>query len=164
MKIAVCLPCHNEATAIADVVEAFRQHLPEATIYVFDNASTDDTISVARAAGAVVRRELHKGKGNVVRRMFADVEADVYLLADGDGTYDAGRAREMVDLLVRDNLDMVTGVRVGAMAEAYRPGHRFGNRLLTGIVTRLFGNQISDMLSGYRVFSRRFVKGSIGVS
>jgi hypothetical protein len=96
--------------------------------------------------------------------MFADVEADVYLLADGDGTYDAGRAREMVDLLVRDNLDMVTGVRVGAMAEAYRPGHRFGNRLLTGIVKRLFGNQISDMLSGYRVFSRRFVKGSIGVS
>ena len=159
-RIAVLVPCYNEEVAIPSVVEAFRAALPGATIYVYDNNSRDRTRDVARAAGAVVRTEPLQGKGNVVRRMFADIEADIYLLVDGDGTYDAADAPEMVRRLIEDRLDMVTGVRVTPeeMTGAYRPGHRFGNAVLTGMVRLLFGNRISDMLSGYRAFSRRFVK------
>lgn len=160
-RIAVLIPCYNEEVAIAGVVRAFRAALPEATIYVYDNNSRDRTREMAQEAGAVVRTETLQGKGNVVRRMFADVEADVYLLVDGDGTYDAASAPAMVRMLLEQRLDMVTGVRVTPeemAAAAYRPGHRFGNAMLTGMVRLVFGNRISDMLSGYRVFSRRFVK------
>lgn len=158
MDIAVCLPCHNEAGAIATVIKNFRYHLPHAKIYVFDNASTDDTARAAGEAGAIVRTEPLKGKGNVVRRMFSDIEADIYLLVDGDGTYDPSMARVMIDTLVAQNCDMVTGTRVDTAPGARRPGHRGGNQALTGIVQLLFGNRVTDMLSGYRVFSRRFVK------
>ena len=158
MKIAVLVPCFNEAAAIDKVVRDFRAALPDATVYVYDNNSTDNTSEIAQAAGAVVRRELRRGKGNVVRRMFADVEADVYVMVDGDDTYDAASARKLVDKLVAENLDMLVGKRVETHQAAYRPGHRLGNRVLTGLVARLFGSQIDDMLSGYRVFSRRFVK------
>jgi glycosyltransferase involved in cell wall biosynthesis len=157
-SIAVLIPCYNEAVAIGGVVSAFRASLPRATIYVYDNNSKDETARMAGAAGAVVRREPLQGKGNVVRRMFADVEADVYVLVDGDGTYDASAAPALVDRLLADDLDMVTGVRIADSAEAYRTGHEFGNRMLTGIVAHIFGNRCGDMLSGYRVFSRRFVK------
>lgn len=157
-RIAVLLPCRNEAVAIARVVAGFRQHLPDATIYVFDNGSTDATVSQARAAGAEVRSEPMPGKGNVVRRMFADVDADVYVLADGDATYDATDAPGMIRRLLDEHLDMLVGVRVSDEDDAYRSGHRFGNRLLTGLVGLLFGRSFTDMLSGYRVFSRRFVK------
>ena len=157
-RIAVVVPCYNEEVAIPHVIAAFRRALPEAEIYVFDNKSRDQTAAVARAAGAQVRRELRQGKGNVVRRAFADIEADVYLLVDGDDTYDASAAPAMVDLLIDQHLDMVNGARVTDIAAAYRPGHRLGNRVLTGLVRAVFGNEISDMLSGYRVFSRRFVK------
>ncbi len=157
-RIAVVVPCYNEEVAIPHVIAAFRRALPEAEIYVFDNNSRDQTAAVARAAGAQVRRELRQGKGNVVRRAFADIEADVYLLVDGDDTYDASAAPAMVDLLIDQHLDMVNGARVTDIAAAYRPGHRLGNRVLTGLVRAVFGNEISDMLSGYRVFSRRFVK------
>ena len=157
-RLAVLIPCHNEAATIAGVVEGFRAALPEPTIYVYDNNSRDETAARAAAAGAVVRREMLQGKGYVVRRMFADVEADIYVLVDGDGTYDPAAAATMVGRLLSEGLDMVTGTRVSDLAEAYRPGHRFGNRLLTGMVQAVFGNRVSDMLSGYRVFSRRFVK------
>ena len=157
-RIAVLVPCYNEAAAVARVVADFRAALPEATIYVFDNNSTDDTVAVARAAGAVVRREMHQGKGFVVRRMFSDVEADIYLLVDGDATYDAPSAPAMIDLLLRDRLDMVVGHRVDQEIAAYRAGHRTGNWLLTTFVASVFGRTFNDMLSGYRVFSRRFVK------
>jgi glycosyltransferase involved in cell wall biosynthesis len=157
-RIAVLVPCHNEEAAVAKVVADFRAALPRATIYVYDNASTDRTAEVARAAGAVVRREPLKGKGHVVRRMFADVEADIYVLVDGDATYDAASAPAMVDKLRSDLLDMVNGARVTKEADAYRAGHRAGNRILTRIVSMVFGNRIQDMLSGFRVFSRRFVK------
>ena len=157
-QIAVLLPCHNEEAAIAEVVGAFRAALPGATIYVYDNNSTDRTIDIAQAAGAVVRREIRQGKGHVVRRMFADVDADIYVLADGDATYDAPSARAMISRMVEERLDMVVGARVGREAAAYRRGHRAGNRLLSGFVTQIFGRSFSDMLSGYRVFSRRFVK------
>jgi len=156
--IAVLIPCFNEATTIPKVIADFQRVLPKATIYVFDNASTDDTSRVAREARAVVRQEPLPGKGNVVRRMFADVEADVYVLVDGDDTYDANTAPVMVDRLIEKSLDMVSGARVSEAKAAYRSGHRFGNRLLTGVVAFIFGNRISDLLSGYRVFSRRFVK------
>jgi glycosyltransferase involved in cell wall biosynthesis len=155
--IAVLLPCYNEAATIASVVESFRRTLPGATIYVYDNNSTDGTSEAALAAGAVVRREGNQGKGNVVRRMFGDVEADIYVLADGDQTYDAGAVGRLIDALVTENVDMVVGVRVGTK-EAFRRGHRFGNRLFNWTVTRLFGPGFTDILSGYRVFSRRFVK------
>lgn len=159
VRVAVLIPCRNEARTIADVVAAFRQALPSAHIHVYDNGSTDGTAARAAAAGAVVRSESMPGKGNVVRRMFADVEADIYVLCDGDGTYPAAAAPEMVARLNNDYLDMVTAVRVAEdAAAAYRPGHRFGNRFLTGMVAWLFGNRFDDMLSGYRVFSRRFVK------
>ena len=157
-QIAVLLPCHNEEAAIAEVVGAFRAALPGATIYVYDNNSTDRTIEIAQAAGAVVRRETRQGKGHVVRRMFADVDADIYVLADGDATYDAPSARVLIARLIEDRLDMVVGARVDREAAAYRRGHRAGNRLLSGFVTQIFGRSFSDMLSGYRVFSRRFVK------
>jgi glycosyltransferase involved in cell wall biosynthesis len=156
--IAVLIPCFNEATTIPKVIMDFRRVLPDATIFVYDNASTDDTSRLAREAGGVVRQEPLRGKGNVVRRMFADIEADVYVLVDGDDTYDANMAPVMIERLLEDTLDMVSGVRVSEVEAAYRSGHRFGNRLLTGVVASIFGNRLSDMLSGYRVFSRRFVK------
>jgi glycosyltransferase involved in cell wall biosynthesis len=157
-RIAVLIPCHNEAVAIGKVVADFRAALPQATIYVFDNNSTDATREVAAAAGALVRTEALQGKGNVVRRMFADIEADAYLLVDGDDTYDATAAPAMLEMLLGRRLDMVTAVRVSDEQAAYRPGHRFGNAMLTRMVRIVFGDRISDMLSGYRAFSRRFVK------
>jgi glycosyltransferase involved in cell wall biosynthesis len=156
-RIAVLIPCFNEQAAIGTVVADFRAALPEAVIYVYDNNSTDGTAEAARAAGALVRHEALQGKGHVVRRMFADIEADIYVLVDGDDTYEAAAAPRMVRLLREQGLDMVTGARSGSEA-AYRPGHRFGNRLLTGLVAAVFGNRVRDLLSGYRVFSRRFVK------
>jgi len=158
LRVAVLIPCYNEEAAIGQVVADFRRSLPEAVVYVYDNNSTDATRSVAARHGAVVRGEPLQGKGNVVRRMFADVEADAYLLVDGDGTYDAQAARSMLDKLLTEELDMVTGVRIADSSSAYRLGHASGNRFLTGIVASIFGKRCSDMLSGYRVFSRRFVK------
>ena len=157
-RIAILVPCYNEEAAIDKVVSDFRHSLPAAEVYVYDNNSRDDTIARATAAGATVRREERQGKGNVVRRMFSDIEADVYVLVDGDATYDALSASKMIDMLLRDRLDMVVGVRVHTETQAYRSGHQFGNVLLTGCVTRLFGKSFTDILSGYRVFSRRFVK------
>lgn len=157
-KTAVLIPCFNEETAIAKVVGDFKKELPDADVYVYDNNSRDFTCEVARSAGAIVRKEPLQGKGNVVRRMFADVEADVYVLVDGDATYDASSAPLMVELLRRDSLDMVNGARTTNIQNAYRPGHRFGNWLLTSMVSWIFGSRFSDMLSGYRVMSRRFVK------
>jgi glycosyltransferase involved in cell wall biosynthesis len=156
--IAVLIPCLNEATAIPKVIADFRASLPTATIFVYDNGSSDDTLERSRAAGAVTRSEPLRGKGNVVRRMFADVEADVFVLVDGDDTYDAGIAAQLVDTLLKNCLDMVNGARKSTAQDAYRPGHRFGNRVLTGMVATFFGSRIMDLLSGYRVFSRRFVK------
>ena len=152
------VPCYNEEAAIERVVREFRAALPEATIFVYDNNSKDRTLAVARAAGAEVRVERRQGKGNVVRRMFADIEADAYVLVDGDATYHAPSARAMVQCLFDESLDMVVGCRVHTQQEAYRAGHQFGNAMLTGFVARLFGRTFSDILSGYRVFSRRFVK------
>lgn len=157
-RIAVLVPCRNEAVAVGRVVTDFRAALPQATVYVYDNGSADDTGAIARAAGAVVRREERPGKGGVVRRMFAEVEADVYVLVDGDATYDASRAPDLVARLVDDGLDMVTAVREHDDPAAYRRGHALGNRALNALLGLLFGHQPADMLSGYRVFSRRFVK------
>jgi glycosyltransferase involved in cell wall biosynthesis len=157
-RLAVLVPCFNEEAAIAKVVTDFRAALPEATVYVYDNNSTDRTAEFARAAGAVVRRAPHQGKGNAVRRMFADVEADIYVLVDGDATYDASSARALITRLVEDRLDMVVAARVEEEAAAYRLGHRTGNRLLTGFLASMFQASFTDILSGYRVFSRRFVK------
>ncbi|HWU88455.1 MAG TPA: glycosyltransferase family 2 protein, partial [Kofleriaceae bacterium] len=158
LEIAVLVPCFNEEAAIRKVVADFRAALPRATIYVYDNNSTDGTARVAREAGAEVRGEYRRGKGNVVRRMFQDIEADVYVMVDGDDTYDASVAPELVARLYEENLDMVVGRRIETHEAAYRAGHRLGNAVLTGLVRRLFGAKIVDMLSGYRVFSRRFVK------
>lgn len=157
-KIAVLVPCYNEAAAVAKVVKDFRAVLPSATVFVFDNNSTDKTAANARAAGAEVYQEHHQGKGFVVRRMFTDVEADIYVLVDGDATYDAPSARAMITRLLSDRLDMVVGSRVDQDQAAYRAGHRTGNRLLTSFVASVFGPTFKDMLSGYRVLSRRFVK------
>jgi len=157
-RIAILLPCYNEERAIAQTVAAFRAALPSALIYVYDNNSRDRTREVAAAAGAIVREERMQGKGHVVRRMFADIEADVYVMADGDATYDATAAPELVRRLVAERLDMVVGARRSEVDEAYRRGHRAGNRLLTGLLAGLFGRSFTDILSGYRVFSRRFVK------
>ncbi|HWI87216.1 MAG TPA: glycosyltransferase family 2 protein [Sphingomonas sp.] len=157
-RVAVILPCYNEEAAIGATVAGFRMALPDATIYVFDNNSRDGTIEAASAAGAIVRREPMQGKGHVVRRMFADIDADIYVMADGDATYDATAAPAMIARLIDDQLDMVVGARASEIDAAYRRGHRLGNRLLTGILARLFGRTFSDILSGYRVFSRRFVK------
>jgi glycosyltransferase involved in cell wall biosynthesis len=158
LRLAVLIPCYNEESAIAQVVAGFRAALPAAEVYVYDNNSTDRTSEVARAAGALVRRELHQGKGHVVRRMFADVDADIYVLVDGDATYDAPSARAMVARLIEDRLDMVVAARVDQEQAAYRLGHRFGNHVLSDSVASVFGKSFTDMLSGYRVLSRRFVK------
>ncbi len=157
-RIAVLLPCFNEEATIAATVAGFRAALPSAAIYVYDNNSRDRTREIASAGGAVVRSERQQGKGHVVRRMFADIDADVYVMADGDLTYDPGSAQAMVDLLLADQLDMVVGTRRHDEKGAYRGGHVLGNRLFTGILGRLFGRSFSDIFSGYRVFSRRFVK------
>jgi glycosyltransferase involved in cell wall biosynthesis len=157
-RIAVLLPCFNEAAAIAQTIAGFRRALPTADIYVYDNNSRDDTVAVAKAAGAIVRTERTQGKGNVVRRMFADVQADIYVLADGDATYDPDAAPAMIERLTAEQLDMVVGTRASEVQDAYRRGHRLGNRLLTGCVAWIFGRSFSDILSGYRVFSNRFVK------
>ena len=157
-KVAVLIPCYNEAVAIGQVVTDFRASLPEAEIYVYDNNSTDGTADIARNAGAIVRIETQQGKGNVVRRMFADIEADIYVMVDGDNTYEAAAAPRLIDKLQAETLDMVSGCRVTEIQEAYRPGHRFGNWMLTGLVANIFGKRTKDMLTGYRVFSRRFVK------
>lgn len=157
-RIAVLVPCYNEGVSIGAVVRDFRAALPQARIFIYDNNSTDDTVAVARAAGAIVRREPLQGKGNVVRRMFGDIEADIYVLVDGDDTYDAASAPRLVAELLDDRLDMVVGARVAEAKAAYRPGHRLGNVVLTRLVGLIFGNRFRDMLSGYRVFSRRFVK------
>ena len=158
VKIAVLIPCYNEEAAIAKVVEDFRGALPGAVIYVYDNNSKDQTVARARAAGAVVRTETRQGKGNVVRRMFADIEADIYVLVDGDDTYDASVSPRMIASMIGDGADLLTAKRIHTDAAAYRPGHVLGNRLLTGLTALLFNVHLSDMLSGYRVFSRRFVK------
>ena len=157
-RIAVLLPCYNEEAAIAETVAGFRAALPTATIYVYDNNSRDRTVEIARAAGAVVRTERQQGKGNVVRRMFADVDADVYIMADGDLTYDPRAAPPMVEQLLAEQLDMVVGTRQHEEKDAYRGGHVIGNRLFTGLLAGLFGRSFTDIFSGYRVFSRRFVK------
>lgn len=158
LRIAVLIPCYNEEAAISTVVTDFKRALTDATIYVCDNNSKDRTKAFAKAAGATVMSEPLQGKGNVVRRMFADIDADIYVLVDGDATYDANAAPAMVELLLQERLDMVVGARVDTEKAAYRPGHRFGNALLTTCVGYLFGSRFSDILSGYRVFSRRFVK------
>lgn len=157
-RVAVLIPCFNEEIAIGRVVEEMRRSLPDATVYVYDNNSRDQTVSVASAAGALVRHERKQGKGNVVRRMFSDIEADAYVLVDGDATYDAASARMMVDRLLDEQLDMVVGRRTSTIEDAYRAGHRFGNVMLTSFVAWLFGKSFTDILSGYRVFSKRFVK------
>jgi glycosyltransferase involved in cell wall biosynthesis len=158
LRIAVLVPCYNEEAAVATVIADFRKALPAATVYVYDNNSKDRTVAVAREAGAEVRSETHQGKGHVVRRMFADVDADVYVLVDGDATYDAPSAPKMIEKLLAEHLDMVVGLRVDQSVAAYRPGHRTGNWMLTSFLASVFGEAFKDILSGYRVFSRRFVK------
>ncbi|HEV2748403.1 MAG TPA: glycosyltransferase family 2 protein [Allosphingosinicella sp.] len=158
LRVAVLLPCYNEEAAIGQTVAGFRAALPDAAVYVYDNNSSDRTCEVAAAAGAIVRAERMQGKGHVVRRMFADVEADVYVMADGDATYDASAAPELVQRLLDERLDMVVGARKSEVDDAYRRGHRLGNRLFNALLARLFGRTFSDIFSGYRVFSRRFVK------
>ena len=157
-RIAVIIPCFNEGCAIGKVVMDFRKTLPDARIYVYDNNSDDGTAQIARTAGAIVRHETQQGKGHVVRRMFRDVEADLYLMVDGDDTYDPSLAPAMLGLLQEGQFDLVNCVRIESDAAAYRGGHRLGNRVLTGVVRRIFGNRVQDMLSGYKAFSRRFVK------
>ena len=157
-RIAVLIPCYNEESTIAAVVGEFYKAIPAATVYVYDNNSSDRTMAVAESAGALVRRQVLQGKGHVVRRMFSDVDADVFVLADGDDTYDASAAPAMIEKLLSENLDMVVGRRVDHEAAAYRTGHRFGNTMLTAAVSRFFGKRFTDILSGYRVFSKRFVK------
>jgi glycosyltransferase involved in cell wall biosynthesis len=158
MRIAVLVPCFNEEAAVGIVVADFRKALPSAEIFVYDNNSSDRTATVARDAGAQVRSERRQGKGHVVRRMFADIDADIYVLVDGDATYDAASAPRMIETLLSDHLDMVVGHRIDQAEAAYRPGHRTGNRMLTGFLSAVFGQAFKDILSGYRVFSRRFVK------
>lgn len=163
-RIAVLLPCHNEALSIRSVVMDFNRVLPTASIYVYDNCSSDNTADEARAGGAIVRHEPWAGKGNVVRRMFADIDADVYLMADGDGTYDPEVAATMVQRLIDEQLDMLVGTRMNIYENAHRAGHAFGNRLFNGIYRALFGPLFNDIFSGYRAFSRRFVKSFPAVS
>ncbi|WP_316166817.1 MULTISPECIES: glycosyltransferase family 2 protein [unclassified Bradyrhizobium] len=158
LRVAVLVPCYNEAAAVASVVKGFKRALPTATVYVYDNNSKDRTIDIAREAGAEVRSERRQGKGHVVRRMFADVDADIYVLVDGDATYDAPSAPRMIERLVSEHLDMVVGLRVDQEQAAYRMGHRTGNWMLTRFLAEVFGQAFKDILSGYRVFSRRFVK------
>lgn len=158
LRLAVLIPCYNEELTVAAVVSGFRESLPNAEIFVFDNNSTDETAKNAIAAGATVRHVAIPGKGNVVRRMFADVEADVYIMADGDATYHAPSAPSLIQKLIDENLDMVVGVRQHENNDAYRAGHQFGNKMLTGTMSRIFGGKFTDMLSGYRAFSRRYAK------
>src|SRR5512132_1022469 len=158
LDVAVLIPCHNEAVTIAKVVRDFRRALPSARVYVYDNLSDDETALLAKRAGAIVYNEPYKGKGNVVRRMFADIEADIYVLVDGDDTYEAADAPRLVRTLVERRLDLVNGKRMPVREGAFRPGHRFGNRLLTAAICGIFASRFSDMLSGYKVMSRRFVK------
>lgn len=158
ISVAVLLPCYNEEAAIGATVAAFQRHLPHARVYVYDNNSKDRTVEAAHAAGAIVRSETMQGKGNVVRRMFSDIDADVYLLCDGDLTYDAAAAPRLIATLLEGHYDMVSARRVDSGADTYRPGHRFGNLLLTGLVAAFFGERTKDMLTGYRAFSNRFVK------
>jgi glycosyltransferase involved in cell wall biosynthesis len=158
LDIAVLVPCHNEAVTIKNVVEDFRRQLPRAAIYVYDNNSSDDTSRIATEAGAIVRKETQQGKGHVVRRMFSDVDASIFVLVDGDDTYDAASVRKLIDTLLDEHVDTVNARRITEIEKAYRFGHQFGNRMLTGIVNWLFGKRCADILSGYRVFSRRFVK------
>ncbi len=158
LSVAVLIPCHNEGATIAKVVGDFKMNLPFADVYVYDNNSSDNTVEQAEAAGAIVRHEARQGKGHVVRRMFSDIDADIYLMVDGDDTYDASAATEMTKLMIGEGLDLVNGVRIADSSTAYRPGHKLGNKMLSGIVKHIFGRGISDMLSGYRVFSNRFVK------
>ena len=157
-KIAVLLPCYNEEKAIEKVIKDFKKYLPKAEIYVYDNNSTDNTAEIALKAGAIVRREPMQGKGNVVRRMFADIDADIYVMSDGDETYDIKRASELIKTLKENQIDMLVGARKEKEQECYRAGHRFGNVLLTKLVQTFFKHKLKDMLSGYRVFSKRFVK------
>lgn len=157
-KIAVLIPCYNEALTIEKVINDFRRNLPDSTIYVYDNNSKDDTLALAKMAGAIAHSEVLQGKGNVVRRMFADIEAEIYVMVDGDATYDADSIQLMIDTMIDQRLDMVTGVRKSNIEEAYRVGHRFGNWMFSSLIANIFGDRISDLLSGYRVFSRRFVK------
>ena len=157
-RVAVLIPCYNEEIAITNVILGFRSALPEARIYVYDNNSTDQTVAKARATGVIVRHEILQGKGHVVRRMFRDIDADFFLMVDGDNTYDVAVARKMLTLAQEGPFDLVNCIRVESNTSAYRAGHRFGNIMLTGVVRRIFGNRIRDMLSGYKVFSRRFVK------
>ena len=158
LRVAVLVPCFNEEATVAKVVADFRAELPSAVVHVYDNNSTDSTVAVARAAGAVVARETRQGKGHVIRRMFGDIDADVYVLVDGDATYDAASAPRLIAELVDGGNDMVIGARVSTDENAYRAGHQIGNRALTGFVATVFGTTLVDMLSGFRVFSRRFVK------
>lgn len=164
MVIAVLIPCYNEAFSIARVVEDFRQALPGAYIFVYDNRSTDNTAEEANRAGAIVRAEPWPGKGNVVRRMFADIDADLYVMADGDGTYDVTMAEKMVDRCLKDHLDMVVGTRLNVYENAHRKGHGLGNRIFNGLYRNLFGPLFTDIFSGYRVFSRRFAKSFPAIS
>ena len=158
LEVAILVPCHNEEVTIANVVRDFRAQIPHAAVYVYDNNSTDNTAQVAADAGAIVRKETQQGKGHVVRRMFSDVEASVFVLVDGDDTYDAASVGKLVDTLLSEHVDTVNARRVSNMETAYPFGHQFGNRMLTGIVNWLFGKRCTDILSGYRAFSRRFVK------
>ena len=162
LRTTVLIPCHNEAMTIASVIQNFKSFLPDVIIYVYDNNSTDNTTEIAREHGAIVRSETNKGKGNVVRRMFADIESDIYVLVDGDNTYDASRAPELIHKLINDELDMVIGSRIESNSKdkyaVYRLGHRFGNSIFSKLIAQLFGKQFNDVFSGYRVFSRRFVK------
>ncbi|TPP09548.1 glycosyltransferase [Rhizobium glycinendophyticum] len=162
--IAVLLPCYNEAATIGQVVRDFRVALPDARIYVYDNNSTDGTALTAMLAGATVVRERRQGKGHVVRRMFCDIDADIYIMADGDGTYGPGDAEELIRTLITERVDMVVGTRRGVHDDAGRNGHAFGNRLFNGLYRLLFGNDFTDILSGYRAFSRRYVKSFPAVS
>lgn len=163
-KIAILIPCYNEEKAIYKVVEDFKSQIPEAEIYVYDNNSKDNTVAEAKRAGAIVRFEPQQGKGYVVRRMFSDINADVYLMVDGDGTYDSSRARELVDTLVNDQLDMVIGARVEKTSTAHRTGHKFGNQLFNFALKVLFKSNFKDIFSGYRVFSKRLVKSFPAIS
>lgn len=163
-RIAVTIPCYNEAATIAKVIEDFRKSLPTAEIYVYDNNSSDGTAQIAADAGAIVRTEHRQGKGHVVRRIFSDIEADLYVMADGDDTYDASMAPQLVELLKKNHVDMVVGIRDGVTKDAGREGHAFGNRLFNSLYGKLFGNQFSDIFSGYRIFTRRFVKSFPAVS
>ncbi|WP_162654291.1 glycosyltransferase [Lentilitoribacter sp. Alg239-R112] len=164
MDIAVLLPCYNEAATIFDVVKDFQKSLPSARIYVYDNNSSDETALLAGKAGAQVVREIRQGKGHVVRRMFSDIDADVYIMADGDGTYAAQDAPELVRLLVTENSDMVVGTRLGVTDDAGRKGHAFGNTIFNKLYREIFGNDFSDIFSGYRAFSRRYVKSFPAIS